>query len=70
MGLLTQANVATDKAIDARDKNFTRAKIKRRLGQIDNSAARYLSQLDTADWSTRGEDAASQGEAGTFPDLG
>ena len=32
-----------------RDKNFTRAKMERRLAQIEESVARYLSQLDTAD---------------------
>jgi hypothetical protein len=30
-------------------KNFTRAKMERRLAQIEESVARYLSQLDTAD---------------------
>jgi hypothetical protein len=51
--LLTQASVAIDgskfKAVNNRDKNFTRAKMERRLAQIDESVARYLSQLDTAD---------------------
>ena len=53
LGLLTQASVAIDgskfKAVNNRDKNFTRAKMERRLAQIDESVARYLSQLDTAD---------------------
>src|SRR5262244_3795283 len=53
LGLLTQAHVAIDgskfKAVNNRDKNFTRAKMERRLAQIDESVARYLSQLDTAD---------------------
>src|SRR6516225_8505011 len=53
MGLLTLASVAIDgskfKAVNNRDKNFTRAKMERRLAQIDESVARYLSQLDTAD---------------------
>jgi hypothetical protein len=35
--------------VNNRDKNFTRAKMERRLAQIDASVARYLSQLDTAD---------------------
>ena len=52
MGLLTQASVAIDgskfKAVNNRDKNFTRAKMERR-SQIEESVARYLSQLDTAD---------------------
>ena len=53
LGLLTQASVAIDgskfKAVNNRDKNFTRAKMDRRLAQIEESVARYLSQLDTAD---------------------
>ena len=36
-------------AVNARDKNFTQAKMKRRLERIDESIARYLSQLETAD---------------------
>jgi transposase len=53
MGLLTSTSVAIDgskfKAVNTRDKNFTRAKMERRLAQIEESVARYLSQLDTAD---------------------
>jgi transposase len=53
MGLLTKASVAIDgskfKAVNNRDKNFTRAKVVRRRAQIEESVARYLSQLDTAD---------------------
>ena len=53
MGLLTQASVAIDgskfKAVNNRDKNFTRAKMERRMAQIEESVARYLAQLDTAD---------------------
>ena len=53
IGLLTKASVAIDgskfKAVNNRDKNFTRAKMERRLAQIEESVARYLSQLDTAD---------------------
>jgi transposase len=37
------------KAVNTRDKNFTRAKMERRLARIEESVARYLSQLDTAD---------------------
>ena len=37
------------KAVNNRDKNFTRAKMERRLAQIEESVARYLQQLDTAD---------------------
>jgi transposase len=52
-GLLTQASVAIDgskfKAVNNRDRNFTRAKMERRMAQIEASVARYLQQLDTAD---------------------
>jgi phage shock protein A len=37
------------KAVNNRDKNFTRAKMERRKAQIEESVARYLQQLDTAD---------------------
>src|SRR5262249_60653386 len=53
LDLLTTASVAIDgskfKAVNTRDKNFTRAKMDRRLAQLEESVARYLSQLDTAD---------------------
>src|SRR6266436_1561412 len=53
MGLLAQASVAIDgskfKAVNNRDKNFTRAKMARRMAQIEESVARYLQQLDSAD---------------------
>ena len=53
MGLFTEASVAIDgskfKAVNTRDKNFTRAKMARRRAQIETSVARYLQQLDTAD---------------------
>jgi transposase len=53
MGLLTEASVAIDgskfKAVNNRDKNFTRAKMDRRMAQIEERVARYLQQLDTAD---------------------
>src|SRR3954454_12391994 len=53
MGLLTKASVAIDgskfKAVNNRDRNFTRAKAERRRAQLEESVARYLSQLDTAD---------------------
>jgi transposase len=53
MGLLTQASVAIDgskfKAVNNRDKNFTLAKMDRRMAQIEESVTRYLQQLDTAD---------------------
>ena len=53
MGLLAKASVAIDgskfKAVNNRDRNFTRAKVERRRAQLEDSVARYLSQLDTAD---------------------
>src|SRR6202008_4031420 len=53
MGLLIEASVAIDgskfKAVNNRDRNFTRAKMERRKAQIEESVARYLQQLDTAD---------------------
>jgi transposase len=59
MGLLTEASVAIDgskfKAVNNRDKNFTCAKMERRMAQIEESVARYLQQLDTADRQERSE---------------
>ncbi len=53
MGLLATASVAIDvskfKAVNNRDRNFTRAKMERRRAQLEESVARHLSQLDTAD---------------------
>ena len=53
MGLLAKASVAIDgskfKAVNNRDKNFTVAKIERRKTQLEQSVARYMDQLDTAD---------------------
>src|SRR5215475_6232688 len=46
MGLLTTASVAIDgskfKAVNNRDKNFTHAKMDRRMAQIEQSVARML----------------------------
>src|SRR5678816_24470 len=53
IGLFAEASVAIDgskfKAVNNRDENFTRAKMDRRMAQIEESVARYLQQLDTAD---------------------
>jgi transposase len=53
IGLLATASVAIDgskfKAVNNRDRNFTAAKMQRRMAQIGKSVARYLDQLDTAD---------------------
>ncbi len=53
LGLFEEASVVIDgskfKAVNNRDRNFTRAKTERRMAQIEESVARYLRQLDTAD---------------------
>jgi len=57
LGLLAHgtsgASVAIDgskfKAVNNRDRNFTAAKMKRRMAQIEESVSRYLHQLDSAD---------------------
>ena len=53
LGLFEQALVAIDgskfKAVNNRDKNFTPHKLKARQQQLDQSIARYLSELDRAD---------------------
>jgi transposase len=53
IGLLSSASVAIDgskfKAVNNRDRNFTKAKMARRMKQIDDSVSRYLHQLDSAD---------------------
>src|SRR6516162_3893857 len=62
MGLLTKASVAIDgskfKAVNNRDKNFTLAKVERRRAQLQESVARYLAQLDTADLQEPSEELA------------
>ena len=51
--LFTNAFVAIDgskfKAVNTRDKNYSKAKMKRRLQQIDESIERYLGQMESAD---------------------
>jgi transposase len=53
LDLFADASVVIDgskfKAVNNRDRNFTRAKVERRLAQIEESVARYLQQLDSAD---------------------
>ena len=66
MGLLTKASVAIDgskvKAVNNRDKNFTRAKVERRRAQLEESVGRYLSQLDTIDLQEPSEALAMKTE--------
>jgi transposase len=53
LNLFSQALVAIDgskfKAVNNRDKNFTAAKMKRRMAAINESIERYLTSMDTAD---------------------
>ena len=53
LDLFTDAFVAIDgskfKAVNSRDRNYTKAKVKRRLQQIDESIERYLGQITSAD---------------------
>ena len=59
LGLLSKASVAIDgskfKAVNNRDKNFTKAKVERRRKQLEESVSRYLSQLDTTDLQEHSE---------------
>jgi len=47
------------KAVNNRDKNFTRAKLKRRLAEVEASIERYLDELDKADQSAPPRDTRS-----------
>jgi transposase len=53
LDLFSEALVAIDgskfKAVNNRDKNFTSAKMQRRMAQIEESIERYLVAMDTAD---------------------
>jgi transposase len=59
LNLFSEAVVAVDgskfKAVNNRDRNFTSAKVQKRMEQIEASINRYLTALDTADR----EDAAA-----------
>ena len=64
VGLLTKASVAIDgskfKAVNNRDKNFTRGKVERRRAQLEESVVCYLAQLDTADLQEPSEELAAK----------
>src|SRR5579863_947217 len=66
MGLLATSSVAIDgskfKAVNNRDRNFTRNKVERRRTQLEESVARYLAQLDTADRQEPSEELAAKAE--------
>ena len=53
LGLFSDALVAIDgskfKAVNNRDRNFTAAKLQRRMQEIEASIERYLVEMDTAD---------------------
>ncbi len=65
LDLFSQALVAIDgskfKAVNNRDRNYTRAKVQRRIAQIEASVAKYLSELESPDR----QGAAPVAEAGT-----
>ena len=60
LNLFTEAFVAIDgskfKAVNNRDQNFTRAKMKRRLAEVEASIDRYLTKLASADRQQPAED--------------
>ena len=62
--LFTHAVAAIDgskfKAVNTRDRNFTRASIKRRMEQVEASIERYMAALETAD-RQEGELAQAKG---------
>lgn len=64
MKLFTDGVVAIDgskfKAVNNRDRNFTSAKLQRRMEEIESSISRYLTALDTAD---RQEPVVAQAKA-------
>ena len=60
LNLFANAFVAIDgskfKAVNSRDRNFTRAKMRRRLAEVEASIDRYLEQLAAADQAEPAED--------------
>jgi transposase len=65
LDLFTQAVAAIDgskfKAVNTRDRNFSRNSIKRRMDQVEASIERYMAALETAD-SQEGELAKAKSE--------
>ena len=64
--LFSQATVAIDgskfKAVNARDRNFTPNKVKKRQEQIEESVKRHLDALDTADRTLSGTELQAKTE--------
>lgn len=69
LDLFSETLVAIDgskfKAVNNRDRNFTSAKLKRRMEEIEASISRYLAALDTAD---RQEPAVAQAKRARLKD--
>lgn len=69
LDLFSEAVVVIDgskfKAVNSSDRNFTQAKLKRRMEEIEANIGRYLVELDTADR----QDGAADGGACSF-DVG
>jgi transposase len=69
LDLFSDAVVAIDgskfKAVNSSDRNFTNAKLKRRMEEIEANISRYLAELDTAD---RQEPAAAQSRTARLED--
>jgi transposase len=69
LGLFSEALVAIDgskfKAVNNRDRNFTSAKLQRRMEEIESSINRYLDALDTAD---RQEPSVAQAKTARLQD--
>src|SRR5580658_4240420 len=67
--LFTHAVAAIDgskfKAVNTRDKNFTKAKLKKRMDQVEASIERYMAALETAD---RQEGELAQAKSGRLKD--
>ena len=64
LNLFANAFVAIDgskfKAVNNRDRNYTRAKMKRRIAEVDATIERYLQQLAEADRQEPAEDKTPQ----------
>src|SRR5260370_36135533 len=67
LNLFSEALVAIDgskfKAVNNRDRNFTTAKMKRRMAASNEGLARYLKSMDTADRHEPEEAARREGAA-------
>jgi transposase len=69
LGLFSNVVVAIDgskfKAVNSSDRNFTQAKLKRRMDEIEAHIGRYVAELDTAD---RQEPAVKQARSARLND--